>query len=391
MVQIWDPFDEQHISDPFPIYRRLRDEHPVYHNEERDFFALTRYVDVVAANADWHTFSSAEGVDLDNSGALLFGAGNFVEEDPPLHDQLRAVIRQHLTPKLVSGLEPEIVAKTERLVSELAGRDEVDLASELCLALPLSVVGDMLGLEHDLQDWVYERFLEMFYRESGRVDLPASALTAVREVRGTLADELRKRRAQPREDLLTVIALGEVGGRPLSEDEQLGMSTLIVGAGISTTKNLISNILWYMATDEDIRQSVVGLPPDRVKNAVEEFLRFDSPIQNSSRVTRQEVVLHGVTIPKGARVTLVYGSANRDDRQYTNPDQIQFDRNVGRHIAFGGGIHMCIGAPLARLEARVVLEHGLPKLPRFELVGRPVRSLKMNERGFESLPARLMT
>ncbi len=91
MVQIWDPFDEQHISDPFPIYRRLRDEHPVYHNEDRDFFALTRYKDVVAANADWHTFSSAEGVDLDNSGALLFGAGNFVEEDPPLHDQLRAV------------------------------------------------------------------------------------------------------------------------------------------------------------------------------------------------------------------------------------------------------------------------------------------------------------
>ncbi len=146
-----------------------------------------------------------------------------------------------------------------------------------------------------------------------------------------------------------------------------------------------------MATDEDIRQSVVGLPSEGVKNAVEEFLRFDSPIQNSSRITRQEVVLHGVTIPKGARVTLVYGSANRDERQYTNPDQIQFDRNVGRHIAFGGGIHMCIGAPLARLEARVVLEHGLPKLPRFELVGRPVRSLKMNERGFESLPARLVT
>ena len=390
MAQVWDPFDEQHISDPFPIYRRLRDEFPLYRNDERDFYALTRYDDVVAANANWRTFSSAEGVDLDNTGSLLFGAGNFVEEDPPLHDQLRAVIRHHLTPKLISSLEPEIVEKVQRLVADLTEHAEVDLATELCLALPLSVVGELLGLERDLQDWIYERFLKMFYRESGRVDLPDAALAAAREVRATLATELHKRRAQPADDLLTVIATGEVDGRALTDDEQLGMSTLIVGAGISTTKNLLTNVLWHMANDERVRNDVVRLSPDGMRNAVEEFLRFDSPIQNSTRVTTEQFEAHGVTVPKGARVTLVYGSANRDDRRYPYPDHIQLNRNVGRHMAFGGGIHMCIGAPLARLEARVVLEHGLPRLPRFELAGTPVRSLKMNERGFESLPVRLV-
>lgn len=388
MSELWDPFDEAHISDPFPIYRRLRDEQPLYRSESRDFWALSRYDDVAAANADWQTYSSAEGVDLDNTGSLFFGEGNIVESDPPLHGHLRTVVRHHLTPKLVASLEPAITDKVIALSTKLAERESVDLATEFALPLPLSVVGDLLGLEPDLQDWVYDRFLRMFYRESGSTDVPESAMTAAREVRATLFEELEKRSARPREDLLTVIARGEVDGRPLSDDERVGMSTLIVGAGISTTKNLLTNILWYMAQNPRLRAEVEG-DPERVPTAIEEFLRFDSPIQNSTRVTTKDIDLHGHSVPAGSRVTLIYGSANRDERQYADPDDIKLTRKVGRHFAFGGGIHMCIGAPLARLEARVVLQTGLPLLPKFELAGSPVRSLKMNERGFESLPLRM--
>jgi cytochrome P450 len=167
--------------------------------------------------------------------------------------------------------------------------------------------------------------------------------------------------------------------------EQVGMSTLVIGAGISTTKNLLSNIFWYLAQDPALRRDVESAAAS-APTIIEEFLRYDSPIQNSSRTAKREVQLHGVTIPEGATVTLVYGSANRDPERFDNPDRIDLTRRVGKHMAFGGGAHLCIGAPLARLEAKVVLQRGLHRLAPFTLAGEPERSLKMNERGFESLP-----
>lgn len=388
MSQVWNPFDADHVADPFPIYRRLRDEHPLYHNEEQDFYALSRYEDVARANADWETYSSAEGVDLDDTGSIFFGPGNIVEEDPPFHGQLRAVVRHHLTPKLVASLEPEVTAEAVALADVVGARlrdgETVDVIAELCLALPLRVIGNLLGLEPDLQDEVYARFLAMFERESGNPTIPDAALAATREVRATLHEQLEDRLRTPREDLLTAIAHGEVDGRPLTEQERVGMGTLIVGAGISTTKNLLSSIFWYVSHDAGIRRQLEAGHAD-VRCAIEEFLRYDSPIQNSTRVTTRDVELHGEVVPEGSRMTLVYGSANRDERQFPDPDVLDLERDVRRHFAFGAGVHMCIGAPMARLETRLVLQHGLPRLPALRYAGHNVRSLKMNERGFEQL------
>ncbi|MCC5948961.1 MAG: cytochrome P450 [Nitriliruptoraceae bacterium] len=385
---MWDPFDEAHVADPFPIYRRMRDEFPVYRNERDGFYALSRFDDVASANADWETYSSAEGIDLDNTGSIFFGAGNMVEEDPPLHRQLRAVVRHHLTPALVASTEPSIAAKAERLGAGLAARlhdgDAVDVVAALCLPLPLDVVGSLMGLDPERQQYVHDRFLVMFARESGSASIPQAALDAAQDVRDLLHDQLEERRRTPREDLLTAIAHGELDDRPMLPEERIGLSTLVITAAISTTRNLLASIFWYAGRDDALRRRLVDDVAGH-RGAIEEFLRYDSPIQNTARVTTRDVELHGVRIPEGAQVSLVFGAANRDERQFPDPDRLDLDRVVRRHYAFGGGIHTCIGAPLARLETRLALRHALPQLPAFACTGREHRALKFNERGFEML------
>ena len=387
---VWDPFDERFISDPFPAYARLREEFPVYFNEERDFYALSRWDDVVEANRDWETYSSAEGVDLDNTGSIFFGEGNVVETDPPDHTLFRSVLTDYISRSFVRLQEEHVNRRVDELVTSLEGRTGADLVADFCTLLPLGVVCGMLGLDSSDHTWVYSRFMDMFVRESGSEEIPPSALAAAAEVRDYLARHLTARREEPREDLLSSIAHGKIGDRSLTHVEQVGMSTLVIGAGISTTKNLLSNIFWYLAQEPALRREVEEAAP-RAPLVIEEFLRYDSPIQNSSRTAKREVTLHDVTIPEGATVTLVYGSANRDPEQFDNPDRLDLSRRVGKHMAFGGGVHLCIGAPLARLEAKVVLQRGLHRLAPFTLAGVPERSLKMNERGFESLPVEFST
>lgn len=385
-TQLWDPFDKVFIDDPFPTYAMLREEHPVYHNEERGFYALTRWDDVVDANHDWATYSSAEGVDLDKTGTIFFGEGNVVETDPPSHDLFRLVLKDHISPGFVRTQEEDVIRRVRELSERLAGRSRVDFASEFATRLPLGVICDLLGLNPADHDWVYGRFTAMFARESGTEEIPEAALIAAAEIRDFMARELAARRGNGNGDLLSAIANGVVGDRPLTHVEQVGMSTLVIAAGISTTKNLLTNIFWYLAQDEELRAKVQAAAAKSAPAMVEEFLRFDSPIQNSSRTTTRDVELHGVTIPEGATVTLVYGSANRDPDRFDDPDRLDIERRVAKHMAFGGGVHLCIGAPLARLEAKVVLQHGLPQLAQFALDGEPERVLKMNERGFETLP-----
>ncbi|MCW2699092.1 MAG: cytochrome [Blastococcus sp.] len=386
-TQLWDPLLPGTIDDPYPLYRTLRESFPLYRNEERDLFALSRFDDVAAANADWRTYSSADGIDLDETG-LVFAPGrhgNVVETDPPIHGPLRRVLRGYLTPKWVSGLEETMRREVRAAAPGLCEDGAYDVAERLCAPLPLAVICDLLGLDESDRPLVSDSVAKMFYRVPGAGEVPDTAVAAVREIHGLLEGHLRRRVAAPGDDLLSAIAHGQVEERRLTLDEQLGMSVLILAAGIRTARNLLTNVFWHLGTRPDLRRRLAA-EPDLAPSAVEELLRFDSPGQFVSRKTTTPIELHGVHVPERSTVVLLYGSANRDDRRYDRPDEIDLDRRVGRHFTFGGGVHSCLGAPLARLEARVVIEELIPRIGEFAVGSDPVRSYKPDERGFERLP-----
>jgi cytochrome P450 len=387
MTPIWNPFSAEFIRDPFPVYAKLREQHPVYLNETYGFYALSRFEDVVEANRNWAAYSNANGVDLDRTGTIFFAEGNVVEADPPDHTALRTILKDYLTPTFFREKETAVVRRVENLVKGLEGKENADLAAEFCVQLPLGVISELLGIDSTNQQWVYEHFIGLLHREDGRETIPESSLQTAREVREFLTCELRARRKSPRDDLMSTIAHAEKAGVPLSESEQIGMSTLIFFAGMSTTKNLLTNIFWHLAKDASLRTQVESAVSTAALT-VEEFLRYESPIQASARTTTRDVEVHGVTIPKGATVTLLYGSANRDDTVFESADVLNINRKIPKHMAFGGGVHLCLGAPLARIEARIALQYGLTKMPGFTLADKPERCLMWNERGLETLPVK---
>jgi cytochrome P450 len=386
VAQVWDPFLPATIDDPYPLYEELRKSHPVYHNSHRDLWAISRFDDILAVNADWQNFSSADGIDVDGTG-LAFAPGrhgNVVETDPPLHGPLRRVLRDYLTPKWFRGLEGSVRVKVQSFAPSLL-EDEYDIAERLCSPLPLSVICDLLGVDEEDGFIVGDCVGKMFYRAPGVGGVPESAVAAVGEIHSLLERYLRRRLTSPADDALTVIAHGRVDDRALTLEEQLGMSVLILAAGIRTARNLLTNIFWYLGTRPDLRRQLVA-DPTLSSAAVEEFLRFDAPGQLACRVTTAPVEIQGVQIPEHATVAMLYGSANRDEQRYEQPNTLDVGRKVERHFSFGAGIHSCIGAPLARLEAKVVLEEIVPLMGDFHIGPHPVRSYKPDERGFEKLP-----
>jgi len=382
----YSPFAPEMQEDPYPVYRQLRDEVPLYRNAELGFWAVSRYDDVVAVSRDWKTYSSASGVDIDDTGGE-FGDGNFLEEDPPPHDLLRNVVRQDFIPKeLRSAQEPFVRREVERMVADLRARPAVDLARELAWELPVRVVSNLMGFppeDHDqLRQWE-----EVFALRVPTLDrLPPFALRAGARLRAYFAGLIEDRRAHPRDDLLTKVATAEIDGEDIGESA-LGMVFILFVAAIETTATLITQSMRLMDEHRDQREWL-GQNIAAVPQAIEEVLRFEAPVQNVKRTTLAETELLGETLPSGATVLMLTGSANRDERRYDDPDVFDISREPKRNLAFGEGIHHCIGAPLARLEGQVVLETVLSEMPHYRLVGTPTRLPNNIVRGYIGMPAR---
>lgn len=382
----YDPFAPETQADPYPVYRHLRDNAPLYRNERLDFWAVSRYDDVAAVSRDWKTFSSSFGVDIDDTGGE-FGHGNFLEEDPPLHDLLRAVVRTEFIPKnLKAALEPFVRSEVERIVGDLKTRPAVDFARELAWELPVLVVSRLVGFPPEDRDRLRHWEETFALRVPTLPVLPPFATRAGASLRSYFADLVEDRRRDPRDDLLTKIAQAEVDGSPIGSGA-LGMVFILFVAAIETTASLITQSLRLLAVHPEqrewLRDNLAAVP-----QAVEEVLRYEAPVQNLKRTALSDVELLGEVIPEGSTVLMLTGSANRDERRFPEPDDFDVRREPRRHMAFGEGIHHCIGAPLARLEGQVVLETVLSEISDYELVGAPQLLPNNIVRGYLSLPAR---
>lgn len=379
----WDPLVI--LDDPYPVYRRLRDEAPLYRNPDRDIWVFSRFEDVQAAARDWETYSSADGNDHDDFPQLLAPAGDLAGVDRPDHTRLRKIIHLAFSPaEIRDRFEPLIRVAVGRLIDGFADRGTADLAQEFARPLPAQMVCTWLGFPEEDHEQLIDWFGHLSDRTPREPALPPSALAARDLMRVYIDAAATKRRMTPSDDLLTVLVEAEAAGQ-MSRDEVIGLSMLLFMAGITTTAGLISNSLMHLDRFPDQRE-LMRREPERIPAAIEELLRFEAPIQTLRRTADRDVTAHGGTIPKGSHVSLIWASANRDERRWADPDRLDITRAPDRHVAFGEGIHHCIGAPLARLEARIAFEELLRRIPDYRVTGPITRIQTATDRGLASLP-----
>jgi cytochrome P450 len=383
----YDPFDGLLRDDPYALYAALRDESPVYFSERHRFWALSRYEDVLATMRDWETFSTAEGVDIDGTGDA-YGPGDFLEEDPPRHDFLRAVVRAAFVPKrLRAEMSGFVRLEVRRLLAEARTAGSVDLAAAIAWPLPVAVGTELLGIPASDRALLLALQRKLAERTPGVRQPPPAAVAAGAALRSYFDELIETRRANPRDDLVTAIATATPDGRSIGDDA-VGLLFLLFVASMETTASSIANTFVLLATNPEQR-AWMAAHPDALDRVVEEVLRYEAPVQVTKRVTTREVLIRDMQLPAGAELFLILASANRDDDRWEHADSFDVTRAPLRHLAFGDGIHHCLGAPLARLELLILLEELLENRTSIELHDGGRRLESHFIRGFASLPASL--
>ena len=385
----YDPYDVDINADPYPAFRRLRDEAPLYHNAKYDFWALSRHSDVEKAFLDWETFSSARGdiLEVIQSG-LAVPSGVILAEDPPLHTMHRKLMSRVFTPRRMNALEERARKFCAQCLDPLVGAERFDLASVLGAEMPMRVIGMLLGIPEDDQSAIRDRGNELLRTEPGKpMDMNRrEAVTGER-----FADYIDWRAKHPSDDLMTVLLNAEFEDetgttRTLTRREVLTYTQLLAGAGNETTGRLIGWLGKVLAEHPDQRRALVE---DRslIPNAVEEVLRFEPTGPHIARYVARDAEYYGRTLPAGSAVLLLVGAANRDERRYPEPDRFDVQREDVSHLTFGFGLHFCLGASLARMEARVALDELLNRFPEWDL-DYPGMKLAATStvRGWERLP-----
>lgn len=380
----FDPYAYEHHEDPYPTYRRLRDEAPAYLDDTHGFWALSRHDDVRAALDDWETFSSADGITLERGTESL--EPMLIEMDPPRHTELRALVSRAFTPRRVAEMERAVRTLARELISGLAGAGRIDAIGDFAGRLPMAVISEMLGVPRADQQQLREWSDAMLHREEGSHELTRSGLDGATRLFVYLDALIAERHQSPGEDLVSALVLAQEADDALSHSEVLGFCFLLIIAGNETTTKLLGNVLLWLEAFPAARDRVLA-DPSLVPAAVEETLRYDTSTQGLARLLTRDVTLHGVTLPAGTKGLLLFGSANRDERRWDRPDEFDVDRNPAGHLAFGHGIHHCLGASLARLESRVALEELLPWLGRYAVDRSGCERVHSgNVRGFSRLP-----
>lgn len=382
----FDPFSREARENPYPAYRQMLDDDALrlYRNHEKRFVAVTRYDDVVGLLRDWATYTSAQGVEIDESSSE-FGEGVFLQEDPPLHKQLRSVVHSDFSPKAIrEEFESRVRAQTDSFLDDLVDSGQPDFGDQVTWRLPTFTISELLGLPADDSEWLIEVEERFQRRVVGQVTPPTDAAEASQELCDYFSMHLEECRRRPREGLLSKIASATLNGEPIGE-AALGLSLIVFTAATDTTSCLLSNALYHLEAYPEQREWLCR-NLDHIPAAIEEVLRFDSPLQVTKRVTAVDTSLAGEDLPAGADVFVLYGAANRDQRRFDRPDSFDIRRDPRRNVAFGEGVHHCIGAPLARLEAQVLLESVLTRVPDYSLSEGATRFESHMMRGFRRLP-----
>lgn len=388
-VQIrYDPFDATIIDDPYPTYRLLRDEEPVYRAEETGTWVLSRHQDVQAAALDHDTYSSVDGIFPTPPGSDFFQSllPMMIVMDPPRHNQLRALVSRAFTPRRIAALNDGIEELAQDLFRRLdVGAGSADFVAVFAGVLPTVVIADLLGVPREDRER-FRQWSNLLVQADPTRGETADALAAMASVYGYFTDFLADRRRAPRDDLMSALVYAEIDGVRLTDKEVLGFCALLLIAGNETTSNLLGNAAVVLAQHPASRHRLAA-DHSLIGPAVEELLRYDSPAQGLSRTLTRDVMLHDTMMRRGDKVLLLFGSANRDERVFPDPDLFDIDRKPEHQVAFGKGVHFCLGAALARMEARIALAALLDKLPDWEVDLSSAQRLRSGPiRGYISLP-----
>ncbi|MGO8862975.1 MAG: cytochrome P450 [Acidimicrobiales bacterium] len=386
----YDPYDYVIDANPHPIWKRMRDECPVYYNERYDFYALSRYDDVRDASRDWQTFSSAKGsvLEIIRSPETFDGAQNLLFMDPPEHDQNRALIGRRFTPRQVAKMNDDIRRICAGYLDPYVGSSGFDFVQDFGALIPMMVICSFMGLPSEDRDAVRMMADATLHREEGQTEAPVESITQMaRYIDGAIAIRQFRRRQDFISELIDArLTLEDGSQRHLDPGELIRFLALVAGGGNETVARLMSWSGALLAHHPEQRRLLVDTPA-LIPQAIEEIIRYEAPSPVQARVTTREVALHGTTIPAGAVVLLLTNSANRDERAFPDADRFDVTREPHPHVAFGFGVHFCVGASLARLESRVALEETLKRFPTWEVDWeRAERVHTSTVRGFHKLP-----
>lgn len=389
----WDPYNADLARDPYPTYKRLREESPLYYNEEHDFYALSRYADVEHGLRDKDNMSSHYGDILEFIKARSrMPDAVFIHQDPPVHSAYRNLMQRIITPKRMLGIEQEIRKLCARSLDPLVGKDYFDIIANYGAEVPMRAISMLLGIPEEDQVAIRESVDARMRTEAGKPidlskqqDLQAEAL-------GNFEEYIKWREKNPSDDMMTEMLNAELtdpatgNKRKMTRDEIVAIVNVVAGAGNETTNRLIGWMGKTLAEHPDQRRQIVA-NPGLIPQAIEELLRFEPPGPFMARYVKNDIEYYGKTIPKGSALILMVSAANRDESRFVNGDTFDIHREQRPHMTFGNGIHVCIGAPLARMEGRVAMEELLKRFPEWEVdYPNTVLSSTSTVRGWDSLP-----
>lgn len=376
----YNPFAPATIEDPYPLYARMRKEDPIHYSENLKFWTLTRYDDVVAVARNYEEFSSATGFPIrrGEDGQPTFST--MINSDPPKHGQLRGIVARTFTPRTVAALEPRIRAIANELLDEVQAEGRFDVIQDFAIPLPVTVIAEVLGVPTEMRKTFKQWSDDLVLSASGMQGAQGSIRNFYDYFRGVCED----RRQSPRDDVITDLVRAEANDR-LNAWEVLDFCLLLLVAGNETTTNLIGNGISHIARNRD-QYELVRRDPALVPNWVEESLRYEGPVQGLFRGARRDIELGGKTVREGQMLMVMYAAAGRDPEHFADADRFDIMRDPNDHVAFGTGIHFCLGAPLARLEARIAFETVLERLPNMQLQPGDHRVPSFLVRGYDHLP-----